>query len=77
MTPRPTGAEREFPGPILGGDITVPSSRELRRARRRRRRPLERVLRVAVVVTAALVLLVALGADTHAEQALEETFAHS
>jgi LCP family protein required for cell wall assembly len=58
MTPRTTGAEREFPGPILGGDVTVPTSRELRRARRRRRRPAERVLRIAVIVVAALVLLV-------------------
>jgi LCP family protein required for cell wall assembly len=61
MTPRPTGAEREFPGPILGGDVSVPSSRQLRRARKPRRRPLERVLRIAVVVVAALVLLVGLG----------------
>ena len=61
MTPRPTGAEREFPGPILGGDVTVPSSRQLRRARKPRRRPLERILRIAVVVVAALVLLVGLG----------------
>jgi LCP family protein required for cell wall assembly len=62
MAPRAHGAEREFPGPILGGDVTVPSSRDLRRGRkpRARRRPLERVLRIAVVAVAALVLLVAL-----------------
>ncbi len=61
MTPRAPGADREFPGPILGGDLPVPSSRDLRRGGRRRRRPRERVLRVAVLVTALLVLVVALG----------------
>jgi LCP family protein required for cell wall assembly len=61
MTSRATGAEREFPGPILGGEVPVPSSRQLRRTGRRRRRPLERVLRIGVVAVAFLVLLVALG----------------
>ena len=49
----------EFPGPILGGQVEVPSRRELRKARKRRRRPAERVLRVAIV--AVVVLLVVVG----------------
>ncbi|MBV8464203.1 MAG: hypothetical protein JO368_12975, partial [Acidimicrobiales bacterium] len=51
----------EFAGPILGGEVDIPSRRELRRGRKRRRRPLERLLRALVVVVVLLLALVAFG----------------
>jgi LCP family protein required for cell wall assembly len=53
--------EREFPGPILGGEVIVPTSRELRRARSRRRPPLQRILRWAVLALVVLLVVVGLG----------------
>ena len=47
--PSPGRADRgraRVPGPILGGQVAVPSRRERRRAKQRRRRPAERILRV-------------------------------
>jgi LCP family protein required for cell wall assembly len=49
---------------VLGGQVAVPSRRELRKARkrrRRRRRPIERVLRVLVVLVVLLVVAVGAG----------------
>ncbi len=65
---RPRGApgrrrpsQPEFSGPILGGQIDVPSRRQVRRGRGRRRRPAERALRALVYVVAALLVVAALG----------------
>ncbi len=55
------GPRREFPGPILGGEVRPPTARQLRRQRTRRRRPLERVLRIAVLVLVAVLVLAGLG----------------
>jgi LCP family protein required for cell wall assembly len=70
--PQPTGRPRgttpgssrgatSFSGPILGGEVAIPSRRELRRSRRRRRTPGERILRVLVVLVALLLVVVAAG----------------
>src|SRR5664280_1749501 len=59
-TRRP-GASPEFPGPILGGQVAVPSRRERHRAKKRRRRPAERILRVFIVLV--VVILVIAGLD--------------
>jgi LCP family protein required for cell wall assembly len=50
----------EFPGPVLGGRIAVPTKRERRKAKKRRRRPAERILRVAIFVVVLVVLLAGL-----------------
>jgi LCP family protein required for cell wall assembly len=54
---RNSGASTEFPGPVLGGRIAVPSKRERRKAKKRRRRPVERILRVAIFIVVLVVLL--------------------
>ncbi|MGA2835961.1 MAG: LCP family protein [Acidimicrobiales bacterium] len=55
----------EFPGPILGGEVAIPTRRELRRARRRARRgrrsPGRRILRVLVALAVLLLVAVAAG----------------
>lgn len=55
---RPRGGP-EFPGPILGGQVSIPSRREKHQAKRRRRRPAERALRAGIILV--IVLLVAAG----------------
>ena len=61
-SPRP-GPPRapEFPGPILSGQVAVPTRRERRRATKKRRRPAERVLRGLVGVVVVVVVVAALG----------------
>jgi len=58
---RKPSASSPFSGPILGGQVAVPTRRELRRAKKRRRRPAERILRGLIVVVALLVVVAGLG----------------
>ena len=55
------GYDPRFAGPILGGDVAIPSKREIRKSRRRRRGAGERILRALVFLVAFLLLLVGLG----------------
>ena len=59
--PQPHPSRSEFTGPILSGQVAVPSRRERRRARKRRRRPAERILRGFIVVVLVLLLVTGLG----------------
>src|SRR5450759_1731291 len=66
MGPENSGAPRrrgapEFSGPILGGEVSVPGRRELRRAKRRRRRTSERVLRGIIGLVVVLLVVAGLG----------------
>lgn len=58
-------AGQEFSGPILGGDVPIPSSRQARRRARRaskRRRSLpERLLRGVIILLALLLVVVGIG----------------
>ncbi len=47
-----------FSGPILGGEVAIPSRRELRRSRRRRRSAGQRILRWLVILVAVLLVVV-------------------
>jgi LCP family protein required for cell wall assembly len=55
------GYDPRFAGPILGGEVAIPTKRELRRAKRRRRSRGERLLRTLVFFVAFLLLMVSLG----------------
>jgi LCP family protein required for cell wall assembly len=58
---RRRGAPPEFPGPVLGGQVAIPTKRELRKAKKRRRRPAERILRIAIVLVVVVLLVVGAG----------------
>jgi LCP family protein required for cell wall assembly len=51
----------QFPGPILGGQVAVPSRRERRKAKRRRRRPGQRILRGLIALVVFVLVVVGLG----------------
>jgi LCP family protein required for cell wall assembly len=51
----------EFPGPILSGQVVIPSRRERRRAMKKRRRPGQRILRGLIGVVTVILLVVAAG----------------
>jgi len=55
------GYDPRFAGPILGGEVAIPTKRELRNAKRRRRGRGERLLRTLVFFVAFLLLVVSLG----------------
>ncbi|MGH9081258.1 MAG: LCP family protein [Acidimicrobiales bacterium] len=57
----PSPRRPDFPGPILGGQVAVPTRRERRKARKRRRRPSERILRGVIAVVVVLLLITGLG----------------
>jgi len=72
--PRPTGRPRgttpgtgrhgydpRFAGPILGGEVAIPSKREIRRSHRRRRSRGERILRSLIGLVVIILVLVAAG----------------
>ncbi len=58
-TPGSSRGSTPFTGPILGGEVAIPSRRELRRSRRRRRSAGQRFLRWLVALVAVLLLVVA------------------
>ncbi len=58
---RRTPVEPEFPGPILGGQVAIPTKRELRKAHKRRRRPAERILRVLIALVVVVLVVVGAG----------------
>jgi LCP family protein required for cell wall assembly len=51
----------EFSGPILSGQVVIPSRRERRRAMKKRRRPGQRILRGLIGVVTVILLVVAAG----------------
>jgi len=55
------GYDPRFAGPILGGEVAIPSKRERHKARRRRRTRGQRLLRTLAVVVAFLLVVVGLG----------------
>ena len=55
------GYDPRFAGPILGGEVAIPTKREIRKAKRRRRSRGERLLRSLVILVAALLVLVGIG----------------
>jgi len=58
---RQASTSSPFSGPILGGQVAIPTKRELRRAKKRRRRPAERILRGLIVVVVLLLVVAGLG----------------
>ena len=51
--PGPGDYDPRFAGPILGGDVAIPTKREIRRSQKRRRSAGERVLRGLIVAVAS------------------------
>jgi len=55
------GYDPRFAGPILGGEVAIPTKREIRRSRRRRRTRGERILRTLIGLIVIVLVLVAAG----------------